>query len=116
MIRYSRGHSQFLTRHYTGKELESRKWGKAAVGGPFSLSTHDGKTFTEKDLLGKWNLVYFGFTNCPDICPDELDKMTSVVETLGAFNIKYTLQHAIILTSPPRQEIRPYSTTHLRLR
>ncbi|THH04927.1 hypothetical protein EW145_g5169 [Phellinidium pouzarii] len=61
------------------KELESRKWGKAAVGGPFTLTTHTGAPFTEKDLLGKWSLVYFGFTNCPDICPEELDKMTEVV-------------------------------------
>lgn len=68
-----------------GKELESRKWGKAAVGGPFQLSTHEGKPFSEKDLQGRWNLVYFGFTNCPDICPEELDKMTEVVEKLGAW-------------------------------
>ncbi|KAI5119621.1 hypothetical protein M0805_007885 [Coniferiporia weirii] len=64
------------------KELESRKWGKAAVGGPFTLTTHSGAPFTEKDLLGKWSLVYFGFTNCPDICPEELDKMTEVVNDL----------------------------------
>ena len=74
---------QLLTEASIEKELESRKWGKAAVGGPFSLKTHDGRTFTEKDLLGKWNLVYFGFTNCPDICPEELDKMTTVVNELG---------------------------------
>lgn len=64
------------------QERESRKWGKAAVGGPFSLTTHTNEPFTEKNLLGKWNLVYFGFTNCPDICPEELDKMGSVVEVL----------------------------------
>ena len=78
------------------KELESRKWGKAAVGGPFTLTTHTNQPFTEKDLLGKWNLVYFGFTNCPDICPEELDKMTEVVNELGALSLfkfgEYTYQ------------------------
>lgn len=44
---------------------------------------HTNKPFTEKDLLGKWNFVYFGFTNCPDICPAELDKLTAVVTELG---------------------------------
>ncbi|PSR72866.1 hypothetical protein PHLCEN_2v11233 [Hermanssonia centrifuga] len=64
------------------KELEDKQVGRPNVGGPFSLSTHDGKTFTEKDLLGKWSLIYFGFTNCPDICPEELDKMSDAVEKL----------------------------------
>lgn len=57
--------------------------GRASVGGPFTLNTHKGTTFSELDLLGKWNLVYFGFTNCPDICPAELDKIGDVVGELG---------------------------------
>lgn len=48
------------------------------------MTTHQGSTFTEKDLLGKWSLIYFGFTNCPDICPEELDKMGEAIEELGA--------------------------------
>jgi cytochrome oxidase Cu insertion factor (SCO1/SenC/PrrC family) len=65
-------------------EMESRSVGRAHVGGPFEMTTHDGKPFTDKDLLGKWSLIYFGFTNCPDICPEELDKMSAAVNELGA--------------------------------
>ena len=49
--------------------------GKPKVGGPFALVDHNGKVFTNEDMAGKYALVYFGFTHCPDICPDELDKM-----------------------------------------
>jgi protein SCO1/2 len=43
----------------------------------------NGKPFSDKDMLGKWNLVYFGFTNCPDICPAELDKVGVVMDSIG---------------------------------
>ena len=77
------------------KEREAQKYGKAAIGGPFKLTTHKNEPFTEKDMLGKWSLVYFGFTNCPDICPDELDKMSEVVEQLGT--LSFLLVHLLLL-------------------
>ncbi len=41
----------------------------------FSLSDHEGNAFTRDDLQGGWNLVFFGFTNCPDICPATLGQL-----------------------------------------
>lgn len=51
------------------------------------MTTTSGEQFTEKEMLGKWSLVYFGFTNCPDICPEELDKVGSVLNKVGMSNI-----------------------------
>ena len=56
-----------------------RSVGKAALGGPFELLDQDGEPCSDVDLHGGWALLYFGFTFCPDICPNELQKITAVV-------------------------------------
>ena len=47
----------------------------ARMGGAFSLINQDGKTTTEKDFAGKYRLIYFGYTFCPDICPVDAQLM-----------------------------------------
>ena len=53
------------------------------IGGPFSLLDQDGKAVTERDLLGKWSLVYFGYTRCPDECPATLNDIALALDKLG---------------------------------
>lgn len=57
--------------------------GIAQVGGPFSLVNQDGKRVTEKDFIGHYTLVFFGYTYCPDVCPTELQVMTAALDRMG---------------------------------
>lgn len=56
----------------------------SAIGGPFTLTDHNGNTFTEKDLAGKPTLIFFGFTYCPDICPTTLFEVSEVLRAAGS--------------------------------
>jgi protein SCO1/2 len=55
----------------------------AAIGGPFSLIDQSGKPFTEANLKGKWQLVFFGYTHCPDVCPTALNDLSLALDQLG---------------------------------
>lgn len=57
--------------------------GTALVGGPFTLTDQTGRKVTEKDFLGKYMLVFFGYTYCPDICPTELQVMSAALDSMG---------------------------------
>lgn len=57
--------------------------GKALIGGPFELVGKDGSTVTDKVFRGKYMLVFFGYTHCPDICPAELQVMAAALDGLG---------------------------------
>jgi protein SCO1/2 len=54
------------------------------IGGKFSLVDQNGKPFTDADLKGKWQLVFFGYTHCPDVCPTALNELSLALDRLGA--------------------------------
>ncbi len=56
----------------------------ASLGGPFTLTSHRGETVTEHDFAGRYRLMYFGFTFCPDICPTDLAEMAAALDSLPA--------------------------------
>ena len=54
-----------------------------SIGGPFTLENSAGKTVTAKDFRGRYMLVYFGYTYCPDVCPTTLNVVAAALDELG---------------------------------
>lgn len=75
--------------------------GKALIGGPFALTDHTGKRVTEKDFRGKFMLVYFGFSYCPDVCPAELQVIAQALGKLGDKAKKVT---PVFITVDPERD------------
>jgi len=71
------------------------------IGGPFKLIDSDSRIRTDRDFRGKWLLIYFGYTHCPDICPTTLADIGETLKLLGplATNIR-----PIFITIDPERD------------
>jgi cytochrome oxidase Cu insertion factor (SCO1/SenC/PrrC family) len=76
----------------------------APVGGPFELVDHTGTTVTDRRYAGKYLLVFFGFTFCPDICPTELTKIAETMDLLGADS---AMVQPLFITVDPQRDTVP---------
>jgi protein SCO1/2 len=70
------------------------------IGGHFALSMPDGSRVTDATFRGKWLLVYFGYTSCPDVCPTTLSPMALALDKLGPLADK--VQPVFITVDPER--------------
>ena len=73
------------------------------VGGPFALTAPDGKTVSDQTYRGRWLLVYFGYTSCPDTCPIALSEMAASLKRLGSESRNV---QPIFITIDPRRDTR----------
>lgn len=63
-------------------QKQQGSYGDIDIGGPFELVNHDGETVTDETFKGRWMLMYFGFCHCPDICPEELERVCEVADAI----------------------------------
>jgi protein SCO1/2 len=71
-----------------------------SIGGPFTLENGSGKPVTDRDFRGKYMLVYFGYTFCPDVCPTTLTAVADAMDKLGTASSR--IQPLFITVDPKR--------------
>ena len=76
----------------------------ASIGGPFTLVDQDGKATTDRDFAGKFRLMYFGYSFCPDVCPVDLQKLMAGYRLLEKQNpeLAARIQPIFVTVDPAR--------------
>ena len=72
-----------MTPAYSSGDEDSKLALYGQYGGPFSLVDHHGKTVTDRDFLGQYVLMFFGYTYCPDVCPTAMQTISDALDILG---------------------------------
>ena len=78
--------------------------GAALVGGPFELTDQHGNRVSDRDFRGRFMLVYFGYSFCPDVCPTDLAAMGAALDRLGAES--EAVQPIFITIDPERDTVQ----------
>lgn len=85
-------------------ELEVSRWfgDQAKVLPDFELRDQDNQPFGKAQMKGKWTMMYFGFTHCPDICPVSLQAMAEMLEAIDDADVRNAIQIAFVSVDPDR--------------
>lgn len=93
----------------------------ARIGGPFALTDQDGQTVKDSDFAGKYRIVYFGYSFCPDICPVDVQKlMRGLAQFEKADPVRGAKVQPLFITVDPKRDtpaaLKPFvSRYHPRL-
>lgn len=86
--------------------------GIASIGGPFEMTDHKGRTVTERDLIGRPTLMFFGFTSCPEVCPTTLAEISAWLNELGA---SADILNAVFVSVDPERDTVEQMASYLEL-
>ncbi len=76
---------------------------EALFGGSFALTDHNGRAVTDRTFRGRFTLLYFGYTFCPDLCPTNLLTMADALEALGPDAAQ--VQPLFVTVDPARDDL-----------
>jgi protein SCO1/2 len=80
----------------------------ARIGGPFTLTDQNGSPKSDGDFAGKWRIVYFGYTYCPDICPTDMLKLGQALRLLDKSDPALSAKVApIFISVDPERDTPP---------
>jgi len=91
-----------------GKVISS---GNIDVGGPFTLTGQTGKQVSSSDFRGRYMLIYFGYSMCPDVCPTTLAVMADALDRMGAAGKKIV---PIFITIDPERDTPKVLDTYMK--
>jgi protein SCO1/2 len=86
--------------------------GGVQVGGPFTLVDQTGRTVTDATWRGRWMLIYFGYTYCPDVCPTELQTVAGALDALGK---QAAAVAPIFITVDPERDTPDHMAEYVKL-
>jgi protein SCO1/2 len=87
----------------------------AAIGGPFTLVDQNGRTVSDKDFAGKYRIVYFGYTHCPDVCPTDLATISQALSSFEKSDPKRAARvQPIFITVDPERDTPAVLKEYLR--
>lgn len=101
-------HKQLSRPMLTVEELRDHGvflYDKPRIIKPFSLLDHHGQPFDNKRLQGKWSLVFFGFTYCPDVCPTTMAMMKNMLASIEDKSIVENTQVLMVTVDPARDTV-----------
>jgi protein SCO1/2 len=78
--------------------------GEAEIGGPFVLVDTKGRPFTDRDFQGKYALVYFGYSHCPDVCPIDMNKISMALNGLEQDGVSLDNLQPVFITVDPERD------------
>jgi protein SCO1/2 len=85
--------------------------GTPAIGGPFTLVSTSGESVTDQNFRGKWLLIFFGYTSCPDLCPMPLANVSAALEKFGPDT---SLLQPLFITVDPQRDTREVIADYLK--
>lgn len=90
---------------FAPKEMQMmRTFGEPRAIAPFEGKTHNGETFNQESFVGKWSIVFFGFTTCPDVCPTAMSNINQVMQKLPE-EIASSTQVVMVSVDPERDTL-----------